>query len=410
MVATTPQELESRVTGGVDTHGDIHAAAVLDSATGRLLGSDVFTANPAGYASLVAWMASFGAIDVIGVECTGSWGAGLTRHLTQAGIQVVEVDRPDRKARRYQGKSDPTDAVSAARAALSGRATAIPKDRNGAVEAIRTLEVVYHTAVRDRTRAINQFRSLIVTAPDDIRHRLDGRLSLGVQLSRARRFTDRHPDTVQRHTRVALRELARRIEFLSDQAVELEARIYREIASHAPGLLGLFGVGPHAAAQLLATVGDNPQRMTSEAAFAKLCGSCPLPASSGKTVRHRLNRSGDRRANNALYHIVVVRMRYDPRTKDYVKRRTAEGKSRKEIIRCLKRFVAREVFAVITNPPTDVPTGEELLALRNQRGLSLVAVASEFSISASTVSRLEGGLTHDNHLARNLRDWLTRRP
>ncbi len=128
MVATTPQELESRVTGGVDTHGDIHAAAVLDSATGRLLGSDVFTANPAGYASLVAWMASFGAIDVIGVECTGSWGAGLTRHLTQAGIQVVEVDRPDRKARRYQGKSDPTDAVSAARAALSGRATAIPKD------------------------------------------------------------------------------------------------------------------------------------------------------------------------------------------------------------------------------------------------------------------------------------------
>ena len=401
---------DRRVTAGVDTHDDVHVGAVLDSATGRQLGTQSFPTTAVGYAALLAWIEHFGAVDRIGVESTGSWGAGLTRHLTATGIEVIEVDRPDRKARRHDGKSDPTDAVAAARAALSGRATAIPKARDGAVEAIRTLEIVYHAATLDRTRAINQFKALIVTAPDGLRHRLRDGLSLSTQLGRARRFPDNHPDPIEVQTRFAMRELARRIGFLNDQTSRLETRIAALVTTHAPALYGLFGVGPHAAAQLLAAAGDNPQRLRSEAAFAKLCGVCPLPASSGKTTRHRLNRGGDRRANNALFTIVLVRMRYDQRTRAYVERRTAQGKTRKEIMRCLKRFVAREVFTAITNPPTDLPTGSELRALRTERTLTLTAVSSHFATSPISISRLERGLTHDTQLARNIRDWLLEHP
>jgi len=397
---------DRRVTGGVDTHDDVHVAALLDSGTGRQLGTQSFPTTHAGYTALLGWMEQFGVVDRIGVESTGSWGAGLARHLGAAGIEVIEVDRPDRKARRHDGKSDPTDAVAAARAALSGRATSIPKSRDGAVEAIRTLEIVYHAATLDRTRAINQFKALIVTAPDGLRHRLRDGLSLTAQLGRARRFTDNHPDPVELQTRFALRELARRIGFLDDQNRRLEARIAELVAAHAPALLGVFGVGPHAAAQLLAAAGDNPHRIRSEAAFAKLCGACPLPASSGKTTRHRLNRGGDRRANNALFTIVLVRMRHDPATRAYVERRTAEGKTRKEIMRCLKRYVAREVFTAITNPPSDLPTGTELRVIRTERKLSLTTVSSQFGTTPINISRIERGLTHDTRLARRVRDWL----
>lgn len=397
---------DRRVTGGVDTHDDVHVAAVLDSATGRTLDTESFPTTPVGYAALLCWTRRFGAVDQIGVESTGSWGAGLTRHLTAAGIDVIEVDRPDRKARRHDGKSDPIDAVAAARAALSGRATATPKSRDGSVEAIRQLEIVYHAATLDRTRAINQFKALIVTAPDGLRHRLRDGLTLNTQLCRAHRFADNHPDPVELQTRFALRELARRIRFLDDQNQRLETRIAELVATHAPALLGVFGVGPHAAAQLLAAAGDNPARIHSEAAFAKLCGVCPLPASSGKTTRHRLNRGGDRRANNALFHIVLVRMRHDPATRAYVARRTSEGKTRREIMRCLKRYVAREVFTAITNPPANLPTGTELRTLRQERNLSLTTVSSQFSTSPINISRIERGLTHDTRLAQQIREWL----
>lgn len=398
--------IQSRVTGGVDTHDDVHVAAVLDSATGRQLGTQSFPTTAAGYGGLLSWMQDLGGVDCIGVESTGSWGAGLARHLTAAGIDVIEVDRPDRKARRHDGKSDPTDAVAAARAALSGRATAIPKTHDGGVEAIRTLEIVYHAAVLDRTRAINQFKALIVTAPDGLRLRLRDGLSLAEQLAKARRFTDNHPDQIELQTRFALRELARRIGFLDDQTERIETRLAGLVAVHAPALLGLFGVGPHAAAQLLIAAGDNPQRLRSEAAFAKLCGVCPLPASSGKTSRYRLNRGGDRRANNALFTIVLVRMRYDKRTRAYVARRITEGKTRKEIMRCLKRFVAREVYTAIINPPTDLPTGTELRALRTERKLTLTNVSSHFGTSPISISRIERGLTHDSRLAYKIREWL----
>lgn len=302
---------DRRVTGGVDTHGDVHVAAALDSVTGRHLGTASFPTTTAGYAALLGWLRGVGELDQVGVESTGSYGAGLMRFLVAEGVEVIEIDRPDRKARRFEGKSDPTDAEAAARAVLSGRARSTPKSRDGLVEAIRALEVVHHGAVKDRTRAINQFKALLVSAPETVRDGLRG-LSFTDQLTKARRWPDGHGDDVERETRWALKELARRIGFQDEQTARLEARIGELAAQASPALMGLSGVGPHVAAGLLAAAGDNPERMRSEAAFAKLCGACPIPASSGKTNRHRLNRGGDRRANNALFTIVLVRMRHDP--------------------------------------------------------------------------------------------------
>ncbi|QGG96411.1 IS110 family transposase [Actinomarinicola tropica] len=393
-----------RVTGGVDTHGDVHVAAVLDSATGRCLGVESFPAERAGYAALPAWLAGHGEVDAVGVESTGSWGAGLSRHLTAAGVGVIEVDRPDRKTRRQEGKSDPIDAQAAARAVLSGRATGTPKSGDGPVEAIRALEIVCHGATRDRTRAINQFKALLVTAPADLREHLAG-LSFSRQLELARRFRD-HDDIVEAQVRFALKTLARKITFLDQQINDLEARMNTLTGQAAPALAGTFGVGPHVAAQLLAALGDNPERISSEAAFAKLCAACPIPASSGKTTRHRLNPGGDRRANNALYTIVLVRMRHHAPTRAYVARRTAEGKTRLEIMRCLKRYVAREIFNVVTRPPA-VPTGHDIRQRRLQAGITLTALANTLDIAPIRLSRLERGLDFNNDLATRAATWLT---
>jgi transposase len=360
----------------------------------------------AGYTDLLRWMREHGTVDRVGVESTGSWGAGLTRHLTAGGFEVVEVDRPDRRTRRTEGKTDTVDAIAAARAVISGRATGAPKSRDGSVEAIRQIEIVYHAASKDRTRAINQFKAIIVAAPAGLRHRLRDGLSLRNQLARARRFNDHHPDLVEQQTRFALRELARRIEFLDQHCARLEHRINELVVEYCPALVGLSGVGPHSAARLLAAAGDNPHRLRSEAAFAKLCGVCPMPASSGKTNRHRLNRGGDRRANNALFTIVLNRMQRDPRTRAYVERRTAEGLSKPEIMRCLKRFLAREVYAILVNPPTELVTGDQIRQLRTQHGLSLTTVAEHLSTSATHLSRLERGLTHDTKRLERIRDWL----
>jgi transposase len=226
------------------------------------------------------------------------------------------------------------------------------------------------------------------------------------QLARARRFGDHHPDLVEQQTRFALRELARRIEFLDAHLARLDQRINDLVVASCPALIGLSCVGPHSAAQLLAAAGDNPDRLRSEAAFAKLCGVCPMPASSGKTNRHRLNRGGDRRANNALFTIVLNRMQRDPRTRLYVERRTAEGLSTKEIMRCLKRYVAREVYEILTNPPTELVTGDQIRELRTERGLSLTVVAEHLSTSATHLSRLERGITHDTKRLERIRDWL----
>jgi transposase len=408
MTMMTPPD--SEVTGGVDTHGDVHVAAVLDSATGRLLGTASFDTTPAGYTVLLEWMEGHGRVSRVGCESTGSYGAGLCRFLTGEGVEVIDVDRPDRKTRRFDGKSDPIDAEAAARAVLAGTATGIPKSRDGLVEAIRVLEVTHDSAVRDRTRAINQFHALLASAPERIRARLRGE-TLRNQLCRARRFSDRGDDPVEAMTRLAMRELARRINDLDNQVARIESRLLPLTAQAAPALVGLKGVGPHVAAQLLAAAGDNPHRLASEAAFAKLCGVCPLPVTSGKTQgRHRLNRGGDRRANRALHTIVLVRMRYDARTRDYVERRTAEGKTTKEIMRCLKRFIAREVYQAIVNPPADLPSGAELRELRTERGMTLSAVAGHIGTFPTHLSQIERGLRHDTAFARAAKQLLQEDP
>jgi transposase len=330
------------ITGGVDTHAGVHVAAALDP-VGGLLGVQEFPATGAGYACLLDWLSGFGTVCLVGIEGTGSYGAGLARHLAAAGVRVVEVDRADRQDRRRAGKSDPLDAVSAARAALSGRAAGAPKGRDGVVEAIRALMVAKRTARSERIQTINQARSLIVTGPEDLRARFAGHSAddLVAELAALR---PRPGSMIRYHTLLSLRELGRRVAFLDGQVQRLDQLIVPLVTARAPGLLALYGVGHDTAAKLLIAAGDHPERLRSEAAWAHLCATAPIPASSGKVTRHRLNPGGDRQANHALYRIVITRMSSHPATRAYVDRRTKEGLSKKEIIRCLKRYVARQVY------------------------------------------------------------------
>jgi transposase len=328
-----------KVTGGVDTHGLRHHAAVIDS-VGRHLADREFPATAGGYRALLDWMRSHGTLTAVGVEGTGAFGAELARVLTAAGVAVI-------------GKSDPIDAYSAATAVLSGRATGIPKSRDGIVEAVRVLRAARRSAVKARTQAMNQIRGLLISAPATLREQTTGldQATLIRTLTRLRPGHDMSDPLTA--TRAALRRLGRRYLAMDTEIAELDGQIAPLVEQAAPALLKLFGVGPGTAGQLLATAGDNPERMRSESAFAHLTGVAPIPASSGRTRRHRLNRGGDRAANNALHTIVLVRMRHDPRTRTYVQRRTQEGLSRKEIMRCLKRFVAREIYRALTSPFTD---------------------------------------------------------
>ena len=399
---TEPNRL---VTGGVDTHADTHVAAVYNTTTTALLDTAEFPADSRGYAAMQEWFENHGQIDRVGIEGTGMYGAGLFTHFRNGGVEVIEVDRPDRQQRQRDGKTDTLDAQAAALAVIGGRAVNRPKVKAGPTEAIRVIELVCHSAIKDRTRAINQFHSLVVTAPAGLREMLKGR-TFKKQIAAAIRF-HRHDDVVEHHTRQALKALAVRIRFLTQQIEELETDMNALAAEASPALLGTFGVGPHSAGQLLATVGANPDRFTSEAQFAKLCGVCPIPASSGKTSRHRLNRGGDRRANNALHQIVLVRIRYDQRTKTYLERRKREGLSHKETVRCLKRYVAREIYQAIVNPPPRLPTGQELRDLRTSKNISLTQTAIALGRTPNDISRLERGLNHNTQLAKQQHDWLT---
>lgn len=343
------------VIGGVDTHGATHHAALIDP-IGRHLADRQFSTDRVGQQAMLAWLTGHGTVLAVGVEGTGSYGADLTRHLTEAGITVFEVDRPDRKARRTAGKSDPLDAYAAALAVASGRANGTPKTRDGLVEAIRVLHTARRSAVKARTAAINQLKAQITTAPTRLREQLSGlsTTELIATCARLRPGTDLTSPTGA--TKKALRVLARRWQNLNEEATEAEADIAALVRTANPALLAMPGVGPINAAQLLITAGDNPQRMRNEGAFAHLTGVAPIPASSGRTHRHRLSRGGDRQANNALHMIVINRLRHDPRTRDYAARRTTEGLSKKDIIRCLKRYIAREAFNALTSTNTPPPT------------------------------------------------------
>jgi transposase len=342
-MAMTTVDRTRHVTGGVDTHLDLNVAAALDP-IGGLLGVAEFPTTRAGHGLLMNWLSGFGPVSRVGIEGTGSYGAGLARFLRASGIDVVEVDRPNRQARRRTGKSDPADAVEAARAALSGRAQGAGKTRDGNVEAIRALVVAKRSARSSKIMTLNQIRHLGFTASDELRERFAGisRQRLGVAAAGLRPRTGSDP--VSFATKTALATLGRRVLGLDDERQRLDALLGELVAETAPSLLTLHGVGVDTAATLLVAAGDNPGRLRSEAAWAHLCGVAPIEASSGKVTRYRLNRGGDRQANAALWGIVITRLRSDPRTQAYMERRLKEGRSKREIIRVLKRYVAREVY------------------------------------------------------------------
>ncbi len=331
-----------QLTLGVDTHLDVHVAALLDE-RGGLLGVESFETTPDGYRRLLGWARGFGHVALAGVEGTGSYGAGLTRHLHAEGVKVVEVDRPNRQRRRKRGKSDPQDAITAARAAQSGDANGEAKTRDGNVEAMRVLRVARSSARKSRTQALNQMRSIISTAPDSIRSELRD-LNVYRLLERASVYRPGNRRDVASLTKLTLRTLARRALALEAEITEIDTILKELVHDTAPELIARVGIGVESATALLVAAGDNPGRLRNEATFAHLCGVAPIDASSGKHERHRLNRGGDRQANSALWHIVITRMVYDPRTCDYIERRTKEGLTKKEAFRCLKRYIAREVY------------------------------------------------------------------
>ncbi|SNS00512.1 Transposase [Haloechinothrix alba] len=353
-----------RVIGGVDTHKHTHYAAAIDD-HGRLLDHQEFPATDRGYRHLLTWLRGHGELIAIGVESTGSYGATLTRALTTAGEQVIEVNRPNRLARRMDGKSDRLDAEQIARAVLGKTSTATPKAKSGAVEVIRTLRVTRASAVKARTQAFNTLWGVMIGAPSPLRDELalltkrtlvNTCLGLRPETDELLSLTS-DPDRLLLATvKTSLRDLARRWRALDTEITALNRQIEAMVEATAPELVELHGVGAEIAGQFLVTAGDNADRIRNEAAFAKLCGVAPQPASSGRTTgRHRLSRSGDRAANSALYIVTIVRMRRHQPTRDYVERRTAEGLSKRDIIRCLKRYIAREIYANLPKPTADQP-------------------------------------------------------
>lgn len=356
-----------RVTAGVDAHTDSHHAAVLDE-QGRLIATAAFPATGQGYHELAAWLERCGDVERVGVESTGSYAAGLVRVLHARGIAVVEVNQPHPHASHRRGKSDPVDAELAARAAMSGTATAIPKQTTGTVEAIRQLVVARQGASKARVAALGQLEDLVLTAPAELRDQLARRKTLRgkATLCLALRADTGRIDTPLQAAKLALRSLARRVRALEAEIALLDQHLTALVAATAPRTTSLLGVSTGHASTLLITAGQNIDRLRGEAAFAKICAAAPIPASSGRTTRHRLDYGGDRQANRALHMIAVCRLRYCGRTRAYAERRTAEGLSKREIIRCLKRYIARELYhtlhADLTQPETTTPTRRDPLS------------------------------------------------
>lgn len=338
-------ETAAGVVGGVDTHQDEHVAVVVDSA-GRVRGTEAFSNDRRGHRALHRWMQRHGELIRVGVEGTGSYGAGLNRFLAGHEVEVVEVPRPDRRRRRLRGKSDPVDAEAAARAALADDLVATPKRADGRIEAIRALKIPRNSAVKARTQCINQMRSLIDTAPDQLREQLRP-LTTRHLVETAARFRPGRVDEPAAATRMSLKRLARRCQHLNSELAEIDAQLTQLVTDTAPQLLNVFGVGTETAATLLIAAGDNPDRITTEAGFAALAGVSPVDRSSGRQQRHSLNRGGNRDANRALWRIALVRLSHDPTTKAYLAKRTTDGKTKREAIRCLKRYIARELHPLI---------------------------------------------------------------
>jgi transposase len=335
------------IVGGVDTHEDLHVAAVVDEHD-RLLGSECFPTTRHGYKQMLLWMRSFGELVRVGVECTGTYGAGLLRYLQQAHVTVLKVTTPDKSDRRKRGKDDTLDACNAAHAAFAGVRTVTPKARDGMIESLRVLKVCRKTAISARRVALQLIHNTIISAPDELRSLLRAitRMQLILTLAAWRPDLSDYRNLSSAY-RITLKSLGRRYRELHDEIADLDVMIASLVDELAPDLVSRPSIGYESASQLLLTAADNSDRLQSEASFAALCGGSPVPASSGKVTRHRLNRGGDRAANSALHIIAIGRLRTDARTKAYVNKRVSEGHSKLEAIRCLKRCIAREVYSVI---------------------------------------------------------------
>jgi transposase len=392
----------THIVAGADTHADtIHVAAV--TVIGAAVGDKEFPTTCGGYTAAIKYLTSLGHVERIGVEGTASYGAGFTRAVIAAGIEVVEVTRAVKSTRRLKGKSDPLDAYGAARTALAGDRLATPKD--DVTCGLRALHIARRSAVKHRTAVINQIKAMLVSAPHTEREKYRGLTTLRMIDAIARCRPETLADPWAQSVLVAAKLLAQRVQFLQSQAEILQTQIDALVSKANPGLRAAYGVGPDTAAQLLITAGTNPHRLHSEAAFAALCGAAPVPASSGKTSRHRLSRGGDRAANNALHRIALVRMSNHQPTKDYARRQLLNGHSKMEILRKLKRAIAREIFKLLTRQIA-VPEYADLRPARQAKNITVTAAANHFGVWSTVISRIERGLQRDDTFAENYRDRL----
>lgn len=334
---------------GVDTHKHTHTAAVVIAATGAASEDITVDTDPDGYSALVAMADRHSGLRAWSIEGTGSYGAGLTRFLTDRGELVIELDRPNRPVRRNGAKSDPLDAVRAGREALAREHLAQPRAA-GQRAALAVLVAARRSAVDASSVAQRQLHSLVVAAPEQLRDRFRSQSTTVMIATATRLRVSASWDLETRTYATVLRDLGRRIRAMQTEARTHEKAIVAVIKSWRPDLLDQTGVGPIVAATVLCAW-SHAGRCRHEAAFANLAGVAPIPASSGLTTRDRLNRCGDRQLNRALHVIVLSRLRYDPTTRAYAERRRAEGKTDREIKRCLKRYIARQLFRLLENPP-----------------------------------------------------------
>lgn len=391
------------IIGGIDTHAEtIHVAAI--DRWGRELGDQEFPTTPAGYRGALEFLAGHGEVTGIGIEGTSAYGLGITRAAREADLEVFEVTRPERAVRRREGKSDPLDAYQAAQAVLSGRATAAAKAAD--ITALRALHNARRSAVKARSAAQVQIRQQLVTSPAQVREKYRHLTPARLIQSLAGCRPTVHADSEERLVLTALKSLARRHQRLSEEITSLDAELTDLIEQTAPHLLQLHGVGKTTATQLLITVGGNPDRLRSEASFAALCGTAPVPASSGKTTRHRLSRGGDRRANNALHTIAVARMRNHHTTKAFVHQQRQRGRSNPEILRILKRAIAREMFKQLSRPHEDLGV-HDLRPARQAKNITIDAAATALGVAPMTISRTERGKFITPELVNRYREWLT---
>jgi len=350
----------------------------------------------------LAFLQSHGPVEVLGIEGTSSYGAGLATAARAAGIVVREVIRPEASVRRMRSKSDPLDAYQAARAAMSGRAKTVPKGED--IEGLRALLNARRSASKARTAAMNQIHAQLITAPVEVREKYrklaDKRL---VDALAACRPGTRRGVVAQ--MLLALKMLAQRHRFLTEQVELLDEQLRGLVAGMNLNLLSAQGIGPVTAAQLLLTAGGNPERLATEPSFAALCGTAPVPASSGKTTRFRLSRGGDRHANSALHTIAAVRMSHDPRTREFVAAQRARGRSNPEILRILERAIAREVFKLLQNPNALAGIAD-LRRMRREKNLPIRVVVEQLGTNQNHVSRVERGVAFDREFTERYRAWL----